>query len=64
MVDRRRVSGGRGAGRVRRQRVAAGRQAVATATPVVDPNYIYNQLFDMSYNDVYRVSGADGPRGS
>ena len=41
--------------------VAAGKQAVATATPVVDPSYIYNQLFDMSYNDVYRVSGADGP---
>jgi hypothetical protein len=31
------------------------------ATPVVDPNYVYNQLFDMAYNDVYRVSGADGP---
>jgi PKD domain len=30
------------------------------AAPVVDPNYIYGQLFDMSYNDVYRVSGADG----
>lgn len=41
--------------------VAAGKQAVATATPVVDRDYIYNQLFDMSYNDVYRVSGADGP---
>jgi hypothetical protein len=27
---------------------------------VVDPGYIYGQLFDMSYNDVYRVSGADG----
>jgi hypothetical protein len=31
------------------------------AAPVVDPNYIYGQLFDMAYNDVYRVSGADGP---
>jgi PKD domain len=30
------------------------------ANPVVDPNYIYGQLFDMAYNDVYRVSGADG----
>src|SRR3954462_2951617 len=30
------------------------------ATPLVDRNYIYGQLFDMSYNDVYRVSGADG----
>jgi hypothetical protein len=33
------------------------------ATPVVDPQYIYGQLFDMAYNDVYRVSGADGPPG-
>src|SRR3954447_4392911 len=31
------------------------------ATPLVDRNYIYGQLFDMAYNDVYRVSGADGP---
>jgi hypothetical protein len=31
------------------------------ATPVVDPSYIYDQLFDLAYNDVYRVSGADGP---
>jgi hypothetical protein len=30
------------------------------ASPVVDPNYVYGQLFDMAYNDVYRVSGADG----
>ncbi|HSS80638.1 MAG TPA: PKD domain-containing protein [Gaiellaceae bacterium] len=30
------------------------------ATPLVDRDYIYGQLFDMSYNDVYRVSGADG----
>jgi hypothetical protein len=34
--------------------------AVSTATPVVDRDYIYGQLFDMSYSDVYRVSGADG----
>jgi hypothetical protein len=33
----------------------------STAAPVVDPSYIYGQLFDMAYNDVYRVSGADGP---
>src|SRR3954468_23508701 len=31
------------------------------ATPLVDRNYIYGQLFDLAYNDVYRVSGADGP---
>ena len=31
------------------------------ATPLVDRDYIYGQLFDMAYNDVYRVSGADGP---
>jgi hypothetical protein len=31
------------------------------AAPVVDVNYVYGQLFDMAYNDVYRVSGADGP---
>jgi hypothetical protein len=31
------------------------------ATPVVDRDYLYGQLFNMSYNDVYRVSGADGP---
>ena len=31
------------------------------ATPVVDRDYIYGQLFDMAYSDVYRVSGADGP---
>ena len=34
--------------------------AVSSATPVVDRDYIYGQLFDMSYSDVYRVSGADG----
>jgi hypothetical protein len=40
---------------------AAGKPpAVSTATPVVDRDYVYGQLFDMSYNDVYRVSGADG----
>jgi hypothetical protein len=41
--------------------VSAGEHATTSqAAPVVDPNYIYGQLFDMSYNDVYRVSGADG----
>src|SRR4029079_681356 len=40
----------------------AGQHAVTSqAAPIADPNYIYGQLFDMSYNDVYRVSGADGP---
>src|ERR1043165_9087855 len=34
--------------------------ATSAATPLVDRDYIYGQLFDMSYNDVYRVSGADG----
>jgi hypothetical protein len=33
----------------------------AQATPVVDRDYIYGQLFTMAYSDVYRVSGADGP---
>src|SRR3954454_21857193 len=42
--------------------VSAGKHALTSqAAPVVDPDYIYNQLFEMSYNDVYRVSGADGP---
>jgi hypothetical protein len=41
---------------------SAGKHGVTSqAAPVVDPDYIYGQLFDMSYNDVYRVSGADGP---
>lgn len=35
-------------------------QTSSQAAPLVDPSYIYGQLFDMSYNDVYRVSGADG----
>ena len=35
--------------------------ATSQATPLVDRDYIYGQLFDMAYNDVYRVSGADGP---
>jgi hypothetical protein len=28
--------------------------------PVVDADYLYGQLFNMGYDDVYRVSGADG----
>jgi hypothetical protein len=41
---------------------SAGKHSVTSqAAPVVDPDYIYGQLFEMSYNDVYRVSGADGP---
>jgi PKD domain len=28
--------------------------------PVVDTDYMYGQLFNMGYDDVYRVSGADG----
>jgi len=40
---------------------AGGAAKAGESAPVVDPNYIYAQLFDMSYNDVYRVSGADGP---
>jgi len=40
---------------------AAGKGPVVShATPLVDRDYVYSQLFDMSYNDVYRVSGADG----
>ena len=27
---------------------------------MVDPTYMYGQLFNMGYDDVYRVSGADG----
>src|SRR3954464_4995168 len=30
------------------------------AAPAVDVNYLYGQLFNMGYDDVYRVSGADG----
>jgi len=41
---------------------SAGKQELTSqARPLVDRDYIYGQLFDMSYNDVYRVSGADGP---
>src|ERR1051326_2372029 len=40
---------------------AAGTAPTPQATPIVDRDYIYGQLFEMAYNDVYRVSGADGP---
>ena len=40
---------------------AAGTAPTPQATPVVDRGYVYGQLFDMAYSDVYRVSGADGP---
>src|ERR1044072_9515473 len=30
------------------------------AAPVIDPTYMYGQLFNLGYDDVYRVSGADG----
>src|SRR3954454_12778409 len=36
------------------------RSAAGQATPVVDPTYMYGKLFGMGYDDVYRVSGADG----
>src|SRR3954452_8960075 len=36
------------------------RSAAGQAAPVVDPNYMYGQLFNLAYDDVYRVSGADG----
>src|SRR3954447_11669342 len=39
----------------------AGKSAVTSqAAPVVDRDYLYSQLFSLGYNDVYRVSGADG----
>src|SRR4051795_9479213 len=36
------------------------RSAAGQAAPVVDPTYLYGQLFNLAYDDVYRVSGADG----
>src|SRR4051794_27656756 len=36
------------------------RSAAGQAAPVIDPTYMYGQLFNLGYNDVYRVSGADG----
>ncbi|MGZ4308179.1 MAG: PKD domain-containing protein [Gaiellaceae bacterium] len=40
--------------------VASGQPHGPQASPIVDRDYVYGQLFDMAYNDVYRVSGADG----
>jgi hypothetical protein len=34
--------------------------ATGQVAPVIDTNYMYGQLFNLGYNDVYRVSGADG----
>ena len=40
-------------------------RAAATAasqpSPVVDPDYLYGQLYDMAGAYSYRISGADGP---
>src|SRR3954463_14649395 len=36
------------------------RPAAGQAAPVVDPTYMYGQLFNLGYDDVYRVSGAGG----
>src|SRR6201991_1734520 len=36
------------------------RSAAGQTAPVIDPTYMYGQLFNMGYDDVYRVSGADG----
>jgi len=33
----------------------------AAASPVIDTGYLYGQLYDISTNYSYRVSGADGP---
>lgn len=37
-------------------RAASGRDR-----PVIDTGYLYRQLYDMSSNDIFRVSGLDGP---
>src|SRR5690349_8656815 len=36
------------------------RSDTGQVAPVIDPTYMYGQLFNMGYDDVYRVSGADG----
>src|SRR4051795_11416156 len=36
------------------------RSQTGQTAPAVDVNYLYGQLFNMGYDDVYRVSGADG----
>jgi hypothetical protein len=44
---------------------AASAQQGSQAAPVVDPNYLYGQLYSMASSFSYRVSGADGdPRNS
>src|SRR5947209_4383866 len=40
---------------------ASARRAAAQDRAVVDTGYLYSQLYDLSTNYVYRVSGADGP---
>src|SRR5690348_9213280 len=39
---------------------AAGRAGGRQGTPVVDPDYLYNQLYAMAKAYSYRISGADG----
>jgi hypothetical protein len=36
------------------------RSAEGQVAPVIDTGYLYGQLFNLGYDDVYRVSGADG----
>jgi hypothetical protein len=36
------------------------RSAAGQVAPAIDTDYMYGQLFNLGYNDVYRVSGADG----
>jgi hypothetical protein len=36
------------------------RSAAGQIAPAIDTDYMYGQLFNLGYNDVYRVSGADG----
>src|SRR4051812_14113207 len=36
------------------------RSAAGQIAPTIDPTYMYGQLFNLGYDDVYRVSGADG----
>src|SRR3954453_10735430 len=40
--------------------VPLARSAAGQAAPVIDPSYMYGQLFNLAYDDVYRVSAADG----
>src|SRR4051812_15212734 len=36
------------------------RSADGQIAPAIDTGYLYGQLFNLAYDDVYRVSGADG----